>query len=580
MNMIKIAFILSVFLWSACFINRLDAADTLFQAPWVNVELFNDLAAAVNAPETKGKTILIGSSVNCNNLSIPRDRALKVISGGEINISGFLKINGQFEASRHNVFSGNGHVSFKPGSIIEVLPEWFGAVADASVDGKSGIDSTAALQKVFDLPHPVRLGPGNYLFTNLTIPPEKAIRGYGIHQTNLVSKPGSTGIALTDKGNAAKITLEDFSVYANNNKYTDIIKLGYGTYPFGTEGLLNNIWVRDSHTAIGINVRANVGHFGRLLTQRTKGIMIIGSANMVSKVQSFGSSGFSIAGKVGKFCTYLQDTSVDGLEIEAPAAGTIPLYLLGNTQIDSLWLSFQNPIVDGRHVTAEYSHLIEIDPSATTWGINNLKLYLGASESTQAIITNGNFKSGLRFFGGNASRGSHDGEGNYASSMFLSGGMLAVKQQQLQSFTLRINNHNGVLQHRFGSSGNGSTPSNFVSRINESSYKFSVTPTGPDEITSFVGGGKISSMAKNMFILDTASQYVNDSLLFASIVFNSTGTAYSVIPLIHNSAINGIKQDRIAFALQNAVTGANVPFNELAIPPGKNLDINFIGFIK
>ena len=556
------------------------SADTVAQTALLDVSTCSDLAAVVASPVSSGKTILVTAEIKCDSLTVPADRALRIVKGGSVNNSGKLIINGPFEAGRYRVFTGSGPISLSLASISEFLPEWVGAVADASVDGTAGTDSTAALQKAFDVPHPVRMGTGNYLFSNLTIPPNKVIRGYGIHATNLIAKTGSAGVALTDRGNAAKITLEDFAIYANRNSYSAVIRLGYNGLQFGTEGFLNNLWVRDAHSAIGFDINGNVGHFGRIMAQETQGIKIIGSGNMVGMVESYGSSGFGVPGNNGRFGTYLQDTHVDALEIEAPAASTIPLYLAGNTQIDSLWFSFRNPLKDGGYVPLVFSHLVEIDASATTWGINNLKLYLGHSKENQSIITNGNFKSGSRYFGGNASWGNHDGEGNYASSMYLSGESLAIKQQQLQSFTLRIANNNGVMQHRFGSSGNGSTNTNFVSRVKGAIPKFSTTPVDPDEFTPFVGGGKISFKEKNIFILDTAIQNVNDSILFASIVFNNTGTGYSVIPLVYNSDVNGDKHYRIAFALKNAATGTDVPINETAIPSGKHLDISFIGFIN
>jgi hypothetical protein len=235
------------------------------------------LATAATSYDCAGKTIIVTSALtavqsNISSASVnswPTDRTLEVKPGGSI------------------------HPTTKFIGLNNVTPEMFGAVADAKTDG-TGTDSTVALQAAFNSVAPVKLN-GYYLFSNLTLPNIATVRGTGIHMSGLIAKTGSTGIAIQNSGNAEKITLEDFAIYLRNQSYTGGLNLGLsgGDTVFGTEALINNIWVRDLPTGVpGININGNVGHFGRLLAQNKGGINIVGSGNMINKVESMQSSGF------------------------------------------------------------------------------------------------------------------------------------------------------------------------------------------------------------------------------------------------------------------------------------------------
>lgn len=106
-----------------------ETADLITGGPYVDVRKFPTLAAAVADASTAGKTILIGSAVSLSaNLTIPADRALKVIKGGSINVSSgnTLTIYGPFEAGMYQIFTGAGSVVFGPGAVMWELPQWRG----------------------------------------------------------------------------------------------------------------------------------------------------------------------------------------------------------------------------------------------------------------------------------------------------------------------------------------------------------------------------------------------------------------------------------------------------------------------
>jgi hypothetical protein len=227
-----------------------------------------------------------------------------------------------------------------------------------------------------------------------------------------------------------------------------------------------------------------------------------------------------------------------------------------------------------------HSHLVEVAAEATTWKVGNFRLIFASG--TGATITNGNFydTAETRYFGGNASSKNAAGEGNYASSMRLGAELLEVKSQALQAFTFRITNTAGTIQHRIGQTGASSSSGNFQSKINAASNTLGDTPTGADASTAMATGCKIGSASTNIVHFDTATQTAVDALFFASITFNSTGTAYSVIPHITSSTdINGTSRSRFAISLQNATSGANVAWATALGTPGWVIDVQVMAYL-
>ena len=523
---------------------------------------YASLAAAVTGVgSTLADIVVRDASTVAANTTIPATCTLRIINEAIITISGAttLTINGPFVASAAKCFVATGTVTFGLGSTAYVLPEWWGAKGDANAAGTTGTDSTAAIQAALNVPTiPVLIGYGNWLFSNLTMPSEKAIYGSlgGVHSTNLIAKTGSTGTMFTDQGSAAKITVSGIAFYGNNCAYTQGFRLGYNGTAFGTEGLIENVWVRDLPSGFaGIDINGNVGHIGRILSQDTGGMQIVGAANMVAMAQSYGAKGFTVsATTVG--CN-LQLTRVNVLEIEAPATGVIPLYLSGNSSIGTLTAA----LADG----FTHAHIVEIGASCSTWNIDGFNLVFGAGAGP--TITNGNFKTGSHYFGGNASGKSYGGEGNYTSEYL---------GQRPQCFALTIINSAGTLQHAVRDPGGNSATSG-AALINAASSSFGNTPTGADGSTAMATGGKIGSASTNTFWLDTPAQLAANSQFNASIVFNSSGTALTCTAAFVSLDINGVTRTRLALQFYNATSGAAFALTTGNIAASKSVQVVFNG---
>lgn len=487
----------------------------------------------------------------------------------------------------------------------------YGAIADAAVNGTTGTDNSAAINTALSVTGQAAYATsGNFGFKNMLIPGGATLVGAGIHETNFISLTGAIGTMATDTGSAAKVNISGVAFYCNNCAYTAGFKLGYNTTAYGTEGYLDQIWVRDLPTGFpGIDINGNVGEGGFLIVQNTGGIRIIGTANMFDKLENPQSSGFVNTGGVTS-TTEFGDGSINAMEIEAPQNNAVSYYLTGNTSIDNLTISFSAGYVG--------DHIIEIGASATTWRIGNLKYYfktgtawsgatayvignlvtlagltyyciLGNTNQTppnatywrlSPSITSGNIKSGTQFFGGNVTGNNFSGQANYADSAFLAGGTFAVKLQQMQSFKIRVINTAGTIQHRMGNAGDSSQTSNFLGQVNAASQTLTNTPTGADGSTAFATGAKIGSASTSVLWLDTAAITAADSLFLCTVVANSTTTAYGLLPFVTNININGVTQNRLGLQLVNPTTAAAVAWATALGTPTWFIDIGFLGFIR
>lgn len=126
-----------IFLFCCVTVTNLEALTQEDAAPsGVRVSNFSSFASAVIAPTMHGKTLLIDSPVQCNNLTVPVGITIKIIDNGAIAVAPgcTLQINGRFWSRPHYVFNGNGIVRFARGSVVEMYPQWWGARADGSTD--------------------------------------------------------------------------------------------------------------------------------------------------------------------------------------------------------------------------------------------------------------------------------------------------------------------------------------------------------------------------------------------------------------------------------------------------------------
>ncbi len=470
--------------------------------------------------------------------------------------------------------------AYLPGQPERYLPP---GVTYASIDGRSGTDFTAAINQALSiLGHPVLLGAHNYLITNLTIPAGQQLIGQGMHQTNLVCRPGSVGTMFTDQGGrsgAAKIDISGLAFYGNHCKYSHGFRLGYNSVQFGTEGVLDRIWVRDLPGGFpGIDVRGNVGEFGFLVSQSTGGLQLLGSALMASQLECVDCSGFPVGGSQ-VVCNF-GDAQIGALEVEAQASGTGSVYLTGNTHISMLTVSLAGGF--------RGDHLVEIGPGVRSWNIGNFKLYF---QGTPPVVTGGNFKSGTAYFGGNATGARMHGEGNYSSGLMTANGQFGFKLQQLNAFTLRVQNAAGALerllgvslQHLIGAVGAPTSATNVATSVRNARSTPTSTPAGPDATTAFAAGAKISSDSPDTVILDTGTTgawQIGDSTFNAHVSFNNTGTVCTVTPHVAIQNVNGEALARLHLTLRNAATGASMPWSAALAASGSMIDVTVLGFLK
>ena len=229
---------------------------------------FSNFSAAVHAPVVNGYTLLIVSPMSCNNVTVPSGVGLHITQGGSIAPSSgkTLTIGGAFNVGLYKVFAGAGTVFFS--NRYDARPEWWGANP-----WNSTVDSTAAINTASNstLAGLVTLSSGVYYFSNILL--NNGGGGGIVGETGsmwnhtLIRLSGSTGTAITEKGNsstanAAKLFLRNFVVNLNNVNGPGVV-LGYTNTanPIGTEGLIDNILVRDvggTNYALDLNTNAAV----------------------------------------------------------------------------------------------------------------------------------------------------------------------------------------------------------------------------------------------------------------------------------------------------------------------------------
>lgn len=605
---------------------------------------------AIGNPLTQNSNLAVGSNVTIPSAggspvgTVPMV-PFSVISGQTVIAAGkTLTINGSFAAPRQTVFSGAGAVILARGSCKEAYPEWWGARADSApgVGGTisvTGTDCTAAIDAALIACAggagllaglvPLSFAAGNYLTANQTYPPATCLRGVGREQCSFLAKAGTTGTWLTDTGSAAKIILEDlafYGAYTASPAMTNNTVLGYNGTQFGTEGYIKSCWFRDAACAGGgyqLDVSQNVGFFDQLSIY-SNGLAgqsccrISGSIAHMSKIVCLGAG----SGGYGLNLPAISSI-VTGLEIEAPQGGSIPLFLAGNAVIDGVSFSHGSYAAVG-----PLDAWVVFGPNCTTWkltGVNYLFSAAAANSGTDTV-TSGNFqRADGSYFGGNATANSvynaattynqgnvtnssgvsyiyingtptagnappnatywavttlpygHGAEGNYFSDNY---------GQIDQSFTFRLVNTAGTLQHRFSDPfGNVLNPS-LISSINAATQALTNTPTGTDASTAFAAGAKISTAQSNAVILDTPgwpagvsestvhTQRVGDYDCAVSLNFNTSTTALTCIAAVQSFTVNGITRNRWTLGFYDAASGVAFALNTTNIAAGKLVQVS------
>lgn len=514
--------------------------------------------------------------------------SLQSVSGTAVFSSELVHIASETEVARFNqpgvrTFTTTSVVTFAPGAVRAVLPQWWGITSDAVILTGGGTSCTDAFEAAIIAAtedgdgligiHPVEVPPGNYLVGNLVFPPAITFRGAGIHATNFVAETGATDKWFTDNGSASKCTIGGFAMYGRNLATLDEagFDLGNDSTEFGTEGYIDDIWVRDLIAGVpGFSIRGNIGCGGRLIAQDTGGVQFVGTGGMLEQLVNMSPKGFDVSGT--NYCTNIGDTRVDSVHIEAPATNTIPLLISANASIDTITVSFTN----GR----THDHVVAIGADATSYRIGTIFYYFQSTPTP--TITSGNIKlADGTFIGGNATNGSHSGEGGYQSGALNTGVLDGVKAQKFTSFKIRIVNTGGTIQHRIGCASDSSVAGSLHGTINSASASLTNTPTGADGSTAMAAGLKIGSANTNVIYFDTAAQVQADfAVTCCEIVANNTGTALTLIPQVVNININGTTRIRMAWSLQNATSAANVAWATALNDAADLIDVVFAGYLR
>ena len=423
---------------------------------------------AGGAPVQIGSVLALGSSV-----TLPVNAPVVFTGSGLIDIATgvSLTIKGPMFGARIQVFNANGNAS--SGAVVlagsagpEVYPEWWGCHADSS-PGRVGTDNTEALAACITAAAggaglnvglvPIALSAGYYSTGNQVLPPATCIRGVGRAQCGFIASPGtagqpsgnSAGAWFTDNGNAAKIILEDFALYAQHSDCPYMVyalRLGYNGVNHGTEGYLRGLWIRDCacfSNGFQCDIAGDVGMYDLLsiycnnLFQQS-GIRFMGGAgNMCSQLVSMAAGGENappwepgetyVPGRFANFggrnylcaarntnippptpgfwsaytrrpqtyAVYLDSPAmvIAGMEIEAPASGAVALSIQQNADISGVLFS----LADG----AALDHVWELGPSATHWRMAGVNFANGRANS--ALVRGGNARrADGSFFAGNA----------------------------------------------------------------------------------------------------------------------------------------------------------------------------------
>lgn len=530
-----------------------------------------DMTAALNA--SAAQAAIGGASINIDSaLRITADVTLPaginvVGTNGPITVDTgkTLTINGRFSAPRIPMFNcvGTGKVVFAKGMVNEIFPQWYGAAGNATTtDGTTGTDNTAAMLAAVRSSsldgagavaiHPINIGSGSYMMSNITFPPASTIRGGGRQTTNIIAKVGTVGKFWTDTGSASKIIVEKIAFYcAGAPGITHGLQLGRNGTSHGTEGYVREIWMNDVTNGIGCDFGGNIAMYDTISIYRCATNIVVSSGkNFCKDIVSYGAT---VKGADFNLATVLN------IEVEAPAAGCIPILLSGNTNLISPYISLQAGLT--------ISHLIEFAAGCTTWKIDDFESNIPSS----VTISNQSFKrADGTYFGGKPSstNGLHVTDGSYDSR---DAGL------RKQNFRFRIINTAGTLQHRMATS--GATASNFVSCVNAASAALQNTNAGADA-TAMTFGGKISEASPSIFWFDVAAQKIADDQNVAYIETNSSGTALTVKVFLQSVTINAVTAIRLGLQFFNATTGAAVDLTTGNIASGKLIDVNVQAFLS
>ncbi len=198
-------------------IYNLYSEDIMTNGPWVDVRRYASFSAAIDAIGTNNKTLLIPNEQAVSaNKTVPSNITLKFLQGGMLNISNTVTvtINGKVDAALHQIFkwTGTGTVILGYSSVIDIYPQWFGALG-------TNTDDTLALQKAIsacrtttDVFHRLVVPGGRYGVTAPLHVEGVSIIGSGaeLYGTSFMVKQGFSGSHVLILDNAVKSATDGY----------------------------------------------------------------------------------------------------------------------------------------------------------------------------------------------------------------------------------------------------------------------------------------------------------------------------------------------------------------------------------
>jgi len=371
--------------------------------PWgVDANTFASFSACKTSPLSAGKTIIVSTPMNINSLTVPADRSVKMVDSGKFNISAdrMLTIKGPFAAELKPVFSGSGQISFAPGSVKEVYPQWWGGYAD----GTHPMETTRAIQAAVNSFHDVFLPAGAYHIDKpITLRQGTKIRGSGKNTATRISSTGS-GIFVTNRnspGSSIEITGLALTMWPRHtdtaNSYT-AIDIG-GKPGNGINWLImRDLFIDGFQTGINMayvweSVFENINTIRGSIGFRATGYSV---SNVIDKCK-FQSDGR--AGSRGIVFAAGDSTIIQGWNITNTS---ILINEIGIEGVNANFIYLTNNYMDFNGVNGIFASSSS-GVSASGWSINNNYIAMSGTKGSAAIHIEQNSDS--KYVWGNNIRG-------------------------------------------------------------------------------------------------------------------------------------------------------------------------------
>ena len=266
--------------------------------------------------------------------------------------------------------------------------EDFGAVGDFDPVTGEGTDDTRAIQTAIDWAYgagrnaarALLVDSKNYLCGPITTHPYTTMLGTGRHTSNFICRPGTSGAWWSDRGNGAqKLMLSGLAFYGNGQReLSAVCRFGRDGIQFGTEGILQGLWMRDAPKGTALDLSGNVGIVRDITLQACRtGIEIYGNGNQVENIISMEATiGARFAG-----------CFVRGLHIEAVADGGRPLIMNGDCRISDVMFSLASDTA--------FEHLVEVETADyEEWSLKGVQVFPRNAELKRSLIRAGDDEFG------------------------------------------------------------------------------------------------------------------------------------------------------------------------------------------